>query len=60
MMGEAKIVCGDTQMLGGKPHICTSEPGHRSKIHICCCGIVWPVPQKRPPAAEDDLQRKPN
>lgn len=60
MMGVAKIVCGDTQLLGGKPHICTSEPGHRSNLHICCCGTVWPVPQNRPPAVEDDLQRKPN
>jgi hypothetical protein len=35
-----KLVCGDTQMLGGKPHICSSEPGHKTNIHICCCGTV--------------------
>ncbi len=56
----AKIVCGDTQMLGGKPHICNAEPGHRRRLHICCCGTIWPDPQKKPPAEEDKLQRKPN
>jgi len=56
-----KLVCGDTQMLGGKPHICSSEPGHKTNIHICCCGTIWPAPRQRPPVTtEDEPHIKPN
>jgi hypothetical protein len=50
-----KLVCGEAHISGGKPHICSAQPGHKLSVHICCCGEVWPFtvyPKKSAPHQE--------
>lgn len=54
----ASIVCGDACIKDGKPHVCSSRPGHRLSEHICCCGATWrdtelPKSVQQPSAAKN-------
>jgi hypothetical protein len=57
----ASIVCGDACMKDGKPHVCSSRPGHKLTAHICCCGTTWRDAEKPETAKQaSPVKQKPH
>ena len=56
----ASVICGDTCIQAGKPHVCSARPGHKLNVHICCCGAKWMDPQQRNLSKTADSKKKPS
>ena len=56
----ASVICGDTCIQAGKPHVCSARPGHKLNVHICCCGAKWIDPQQRNLSQTAGSKKKPS